>query len=88
VRRSRFPLSSEALDDQTLAAMDEARLAGLEARLTPQVSRPAPVVVSPTAQRDVHMPKGIDEKTADELKADLARESDSFARDLMQNKGW
>jgi hypothetical protein len=88
MRRARFPLAAEALDDTTLASMDEAKLAGLEARLTPQVARPAPVVVSPTAPREMQVPKPIHEKTSAELKADLARDAEAFARDLLVNKGY
>lgn len=80
IRSTKYPHAAEALDPQTLATMDEAKLAGLEARLTP--SRP-PVPVDPnTPQGGAPAPKPTDQKTAAELKADLARQSEQFAAEL------
>lgn len=80
VRAARYPYSAEALEPSALAAMDEARLAGLEARLTPTAS---PRITSSTPPRSVDSaPKPLHEKTADELRADLARFAPDFARTL------
>lgn len=79
-RASKFPLAAEALDPSALAAMDEAKLAGLEARL----KQPAPTIpVDPnTPQGGVPAPKPTDQKSSKELKADLARGSAAFAEEL------
>ena len=83
IRSTQYPYAAEALDPQTLASMDEAKLAGLNARLTPSVAPSVPVDPS-TPPRTADVPKPIDEKTPDELKADLKRYGDQFAAELQQ----
>jgi hypothetical protein len=80
VRAARFPLAAEALEPDVLATMDEARLSGLEARLTPAPSTAR--VMSSTPPRTSEAPKPLTEKTSDELKADLARYAPDFLRTL------
>lgn len=83
MRKVRFPLAAEALDAGVLATMDEAKLAGLEARLTPQAGVAAsPRVESSTPPRNIDQPKPLEEKTAAELKADLARLAPAFLSEI------
>jgi len=79
-RAVKYPQAAEALDPQTLATMDEAKLAGLNARLTP--TAPAIPVDPNTPQGGVPAPKPTSEKSSKELKADLARGSAAFAEEL------
>lgn len=81
VRSARYPLSAESLTPSALAAMDEAQLAGLEARLTPG---PNTRLASSTPPRTQDQPKPLEEKSADELKADLARLAPDFVRQLRE----
>ena len=60
--------------------MDEAKLAGLNARLTP--SRPGAGIDPSTPPKDAGAQKPTSEKTAAELKADLARLGPNFAQEL------
>lgn len=87
VRKVRFPLSAEALDPAVLASMDEARLAGLEARLTPQVGQGAssPRVEPSTPPRTADVPKPLEERSRAELEAELARLAPEFLRELQSN---
>lgn len=75
LRQARYPAAAEALDKDAFVAMDEAKLAGLEARLTPEAPPQAAsaVVLASTPPRDVTPPKPASEKTSEELKRDLAR---------------
>ena len=83
LRKVRFPLAAEALDAGVLATMDEAKLAGLEARLTPQAGVAAsPRMETSTPPRTTDQPKPLSEKTAAELKADLARLSPQFLSEI------
>lgn len=79
IRSTKYPNAAEALDPQTLATMDEGKLAGLDARLKPS---PTPAPVDPNTPPADAAPKPQSEKTTDELKADLARESAAFAQQL------
>jgi hypothetical protein len=81
LRATKYPNAAEALDPQVLATMDEAKLAGLEARLTP--SRFA--IDPSTPARTSSAPKNIEDKTLDELKADLARMGPAFAEEMRSN---
>jgi exonuclease VII large subunit len=76
LRSTKYPHAAEALDPQVLATMDEAKLAGLEARLTPAF--PGIGIESSTPPRVSSAPKSIEDKTVDELKADLARLAPAF----------
>lgn len=80
IRSTKYPNAAEALDPQTLATMDEAKLAGLEARLAP--GKPTPAPVDPNTPAANAAPKPKSEKTAAELKADLAKESAGFLQQL------
>jgi hypothetical protein len=70
LRTTKYPYAAEALDPQSLASMDEAKLAGLNARLAPQTSRPGAGIDPSTPPRDTAQ-KPISEKTAAELKAEI-----------------
>lgn len=80
LRATKYPFAAEALDPQVLAAMDEAKLAGLNARLAP-VRATVPVDPS-TPQRDSAVPKPTAEKSVAELQADLARYAPEFAASI------
>ena len=81
LRATQYPNAAEALDPQVLATMDEAKLAGLEARLSP-----SKFAIDPSTPARVQTaPKSIDEKTLDELKADLARMGPAFAEEMRSN---
>lgn len=79
LRTTKYPEAAATLDAATLATMDEARLAGLEARLT-QAPTPAPVDPS-TPPRTTDAPAST-EKTAAELEKDLERLAPEFAASL------
>mgnify|MGYP001825072472 CR=1 FL=1 len=80
LRSTKYPFAAEALDPQTLATMDEAKLAGLDARLKPSAP---PVPVDPnTPQGGAPAPKPTSEMSSKELKAELARQSGTFAEEL------
>lgn len=89
-RKARFPLSSDAVDEATLASMDEAKLAALEVRLGGNGTAPSQPAPDPTSLIDPNSaartapttPRDPSEKTSDELKADLARMGPEFAREL------
>ena len=83
-RAVKYPQAAEALDAQTLATMDEGKLAGLNARLTPTSP---PVRVDPnTPAGAVVVPKPTSEKSSKELKADLARQGAAFSEQLRQRQ--
>lgn len=80
LRTTKYPYAAEALDPQVLATMDEAKLSGLNARLTP--SRPGAGVDPSTPPRTTEQAKPTEEKSSAELKADLARLGPAFANEL------
>lgn len=83
LRSTKYPHAAEALDPQTLATMDEAKLAGLDARLKPSA---APAPVDPNTPPAGEAPKPTSEKSVEELRADLARESANFAAQIDPNR--
>lgn len=85
LRSTKYPYAAEALDPQVLATMDEGKLAGLDARLKPN-TRPGAGVDPSTPPRETAAPKPIDEKSAAELKQDLARFGPAFADDINANR--
>lgn len=78
VRAIRFPASAEVLDASALAAMDEAKLAGLEARLSAP-ARTLPVDPSTPPRQQSGASKPVHEKTSAELREDLRRMSPQIA---------
>lgn len=83
LRSTKYPFAAEALDPQVLASMDEAKLAGLEARLTPSRT---PVGMDPsTPPRNAVAPKPVEEKTSAELREDLRAMSGQLAAELRGN---
>ena len=81
-RAARFPNAADALEPDVLAAMDEAKLAGLEARLAPQVSPSAPPLASSTPAKGSSAAKPLSEKSIAELEADLKRYGPQFEKEL------
>ena len=79
VRAIRFPASADVLDANALAAMDEAKLAGLEARLSAPAPRGLPIDPSTPARVQSGAPKPIEEKTSAELREDLRRMAPQIA---------
>jgi hypothetical protein len=73
LRTIRFPNAAEALDASALAAMDEAKLAGLEARLSAPAPRGIPIDPSTPPRAPSGGGKPIEEKTSAELREDLRR---------------
>jgi hypothetical protein len=84
LRAAKYPHAAEALDPTALAAMDEAKLAGLNERLAPQQSRPFGVDPS-TPPREVGE-KPFEEKSLAELKADLVKYSPQFAAEIAADR--
>ena len=84
LRATKYPYAAESLDPQTLAAMDEAKLAGLDARLRP--TRPGVGIDPSTPQRQSSIPRDIEDKSLDELRADLERYGPQFATEINANR--
>lgn len=83
IRRAKYPQAAETLDDAALKAMDEAKLAGLEARLTP--AQQAAMLLSSTPPRDSATPKPMSEKTTAELQADLIKYAPEWQQRIREN---
>ena len=79
LRTTKYPEAAATLDAATLATMDEAKLAGLEARLT---QAPPPAPVDPNTPPATPSAPASTEKSATDLKADLERMSPEFAASL------
>lgn len=86
-RRFRFPAAADALDPSALMAMDEARLAGLESRLTAKAPAPPQYVDPNRPPANPPVPAQTGPKTSDELKADLKRFAPEFIAQLEQERG-
>lgn len=80
LRATKYPYAAEALDAGVLATMDEAKLAGLNARLTP--GKPGAGIDPSTPPRDTTVPKPTSEKSVAELKADLAKFGPQFTAEV------
>ncbi len=81
LRTTKYPLAAEALTPDVLGVMDEAKLAGLNARLAPNAT-PTPPLASSTPARESATPKPTSEKTKEELLADLERGSAQFSQEI------
>lgn len=79
LRSTKYPEAAATLDATTLATMDEAKLAGLEARLT---QAPTPAPVDPNTPPATPSAPASTEKSAADLKADLERMAPEFAAEL------
>ena len=79
LRSTKYPNAADALDATTLATMDEAKLAGLEARLT---QAPTPRPVDPNTPPATPSAPASTDKTAAELKEDLRKMAPDFAATL------
>lgn len=87
LRTIRFPNIAAELDAPALAVMDEAKLAALEAKLTGQAGSPpqpsATSLIDPNSvTRQNGTPAQPREKTLEELRADLERDSPAFLEEL------
>jgi DNA segregation ATPase FtsK/SpoIIIE-like protein len=83
LRAAKYPFAADALDPAVLAAMDESKVAGLNARLAP--SKPGIGIDPSTPQRTVVAPKPTNEKSSAELRADLERMAPQIAAELRSN---
>lgn len=82
LRAIRFPAAAEVLDASALAAMDEAKLAGLEARLSAPAPRGLPVDHSTPPRTPPSAQKPIEEKTSAELRDDLRKMSPQIIAEM------
>lgn len=84
-RKAKYPFAADTLDDDTLARMDEAKLAALNARLD-DTDVPAPGYrpsLDPNrAARRPSSPTSPEEKSVDDLKSDLRRYAPEFQASL------
>lgn len=77
VRSTRFPNAADVLDAGALAAMDEAKLVALEERLAPKRAQGSGVMDPNSPPRNPA--QGVpQEKTLEDLQADLARYAPDF----------
>lgn len=83
-RKAKYPFAADSLDDDTLARMDEARLAGLNARLGTEAEpqRKGSYSDPNAAQRRTQTATPPTEKSPDDLKSDLRKYSPGFVNDL------
>ncbi len=87
VRKVKYAAAAEHLDEPTLAAMDEAKLASLNARLTDDgEGTPPPPVMDPSSapRRSAAPPTSAKEKSVEELEADLRKYEPEFEASLNQ----
>ena len=82
LRSVKYPNAAEALEPSALAQMDEAKLAGLEARLSAPPRSTLPVDPSTPPRTPSAGPKPIEEKTSAELREDLRRMSPQIAAEM------
>lgn len=83
IRKVKYPAIAADLDDQALAVMDEAKLAGLNARLTASGgSVEPPSLIDPNSAGRPQAPTAPAEQTSDQIKAQLASLGPAFAKEL------
>lgn len=77
-RTAKYAAAAEHLDEATLVSMDEAKLAGLNARLTGDEA-PAPPPMDPNApRRESASPPAPRERSVEEMEADLKAQESEF----------
>lgn len=81
VRTAKYGAAAEALDETVLVAMDEAKLAALNARLSGEEAPPAPVI-DPNQPRRPTASAPSREKGIEELEADLKKYEPEFRATL------
>jgi flagellar biosynthesis GTPase FlhF len=82
-RKARYPHIAAELDDSAIAVMDEGKLASLNARLSGGSAEPPSLIDSNSAARPQNgVPTRVEDMSTEQLKAQLARESDAFAREI------
>lgn len=79
-RKAKYPFASADIDEKAIAIMDEASLAGLNEKLKPTGSSGTRIDPSQAGRpTSGGAPKALNEKTAAELRADLAAQSGEWA---------
>lgn len=81
VRRAKYPAAIDFYDDATLATVDEAKLAALQAQLSGDETPPPPVI-DPNSPRRQAAPSPSREKGIAELEADLKKYEPEFKAGL------
>jgi hypothetical protein len=85
-RKAKYPHIAAELDEPVLAAMDEGRLAALDARLSPAGDRPTGNRIDPNSPpRPGGEPPRPDRKSIADLKADLKREAPGWLASIKGN---
>jgi hypothetical protein len=83
VRQTKYTAAAENLDEATLASMDEAKLAALNARLTGDEAPPPPIMDPNTApKRTSSPPASSRDKSVEELESDLKKHEPEFMGSL------
>lgn len=88
LRKIKYPTVASELDEAVLLVTDESKLAGLEAKLSGSTAAvPPPSLIDPNSSvRQNGTTPDVREKTTDELKADLAKQSAAFAEEIAQGR--
>lgn len=84
-RKARFPHIAAELDDQSIAVMDEGKLAALNTRLSvnpASVEPPSLIDPNSAARTMANPPTAPGEKSSEALKADLAAMGPAFSREI------
>ena len=85
VRSTKYSAAAEHLDEGALVAMDEAKLAALNARLQGDEPPPPPPIVDPnTPRRPSTAPPAPRERSVEELEADLRKHEPAFQAGLTE----
>lgn len=88
VRSVKYAAAAEALDEPTLAAMDEAKLAALNARLTGDEAPPPPVIDPSRAPRTAPSPPvPPNERSVEDLERELKQNEPAFVEGLRNPYG-
>lgn len=82
VRSAKYAAAAEHLDEGALVAMDEAKLAALNARLTDVEAPPPPLVDPNTPRRSSNASTAPRERSVAEMEEDLKRHAPAFEESL------
>lgn len=82
VRSAKYAAAAEHLDESALVAMDEAKLAALNARLSDVEAPPPPLVDPNTPRRSSNSSSAPRERSIEEMEDDLKRHEPAFSERL------